>query len=206
MSVPNRQKKSNVQAKSIIMILLVLVILVIILAACSNPQSSKDAGKNAVSENKSINDGMSKMVNSQQAPSFDYSQERQTLIDTYTIRATGAVSTTAVYVPGVGLIGWCPSFGAPIPSTYQLTGKTQYADIPGDDSKKLFPLDQAEPTGIYPGDSQGTWILCLDDEGKKFAHYAEGIVDTTVGVVDSYPKDKQYKLSASTFDIKDEGG
>lgn len=206
MNPPQRRKTKDRSFLYVLIGVAIVALLVVVLSSCSNPESSKDAGKNAVQENESINDGITKMSKSQQVPSFDYSQERQTLIDVLTIRATGAVSTTAVYVEGVGLIGWCPSFGAPIPSTYQLTAGTQYADIPGDDSRELFPLEQGEPTGDYPGDSAGTWILCLDDQGKKFAHYAEGIVDTTVGVVDTYPKDKQYVLSASTYDIKDEGG
>lgn len=171
-------------------------------AACNlNSKDQKQAGKNAAEEQKAVSDGFSRLSNSQQIPSFDWSQERQTLIDVEKARATGAVTTTAFYLEGVGLIGWCPSIGAPVASTYQLSADQQYVDLPGDHTTDRVQVQQGEPTGVYVGSSSGTWTLCLDNNGKKFAKYWEGYVDSTVGVVSSYPADKRIVITSATFDF-----
>lgn len=177
----------------------------LVMSACDNPQSSKGA-ETAKQEQDAVQTGFNRLNNSQQIPTFDWSQERQTVIDVETIRATGATSTTAGYLEGIGMIWWCPSAGAPVASTYQLSGSTQYADLPGDGSRELLPLDQGEPTGVYVGPSSGTWTLCLDDNGKKFAKYWEGYVDSTVGIVTSYPADKRVVIDEATFKFTDKPG
>lgn len=174
-----------------------------VLSACTSPAKGdnqrKVGGANAVAEQQAVGTGFQRLTQTQVIPSFDWSQERQTVIDVETIRATGAVSTTAGYLNGVGMIWWCPSSGAPVPSTYQLSASSQWVDLPGDETRALFQLDQGEPTGVYVGDSSGTWTLCLDDQGRKFAKYWEGFVDSTVGIVTSYPADKRVKVDEVTF-------
>lgn len=192
---------NNTKLKYVIVVIAGLLIM----SACDNPQSSKGA-ETAKQEQDAVQTGFNRLNNSQQIPTFDWSQERQTVIDVETIRATGATSTTAGYLEGIGMIWWCPSAGAPVASTYQLSGSTQYADLPGDGSRELLPLDQGEPTGVYVGPSSGTWTLCLDDNGKKFAKYWEGYVDSTVGIVTSYPADKRVVISEATFIFTDKPG
>ncbi len=192
---------NNTKLKYVIVVIAGLLIM----SACDNPQSSKGA-ETAKQEQDAVQTGFNRLNNSQQIPTFDWSQERQTVIDVETIRATGATSTTAGYLEGIGMIWWCPSAGAPVASTYQLSGSTQYADLPGDGSRELLPLDQGEPTGVYVGPSSGTWTLCLDDNGKKFAKYWEGYVDSTVGIVTSYPADKRVVISEATFTFTDKPG
>ena len=192
---------NNTKLKYVIVVIAGLLIM----SACDNPQSSKGA-ETAKQEQDAVQTGFNRLNNSQQIPTFDWSQERQTVIDVETIRATGATSTTAGYLEGIGMIWWCPSAGAPVASTYQLSGSTQYADLPGDGSRELLPLDQGEPTGVYVGPSSGTWTLCLDDNGKKFAKYWEGYVDSTVGIVTSYPADKRVVISEATFKFTDKPG
>lgn len=179
----------------------VLVFILLFGAACSNSKEQKKSGANASEEQRRVGDGFQRLSNSQPIPTFDYSQERQTLIDVETARATGATSTTAFYLEGVGLISWCPSIGAPVASTAQLSASKQWVDLPGDNTRARLEVDQGEPTGIYTGPSSGTWTLCLDDNGKKFAKYFEGYVDSTIGVVSSYPVDKRATVSGSTFNF-----
>ncbi len=169
---------------------------------CSNnSEESEKGGKTAKEEQKAVQTGFNRLSNSQQVPTFDWSQERQTVIDVETIRATGATSTTAGYLEGIGLIWWCPSAGAPVPSSYQLSGSTQWVDLPDDNSRELFSIDQGEPTGVYIGQSSGTWTLCLDNNGKKFAKYWEGYVDSTIGIINSYPADKRVVVQQATFNF-----
>lgn len=179
----------------------VLVVLLAVGGASCQKRSAtqKQAGKAAGDEQTAISNTFAKLSGSQQVPSFDWSQERQTVIDTETIRATGAVSTTMGYLEGIGLIWWCPSAGAPVPSTYQLSASTQYADIPGDRSREIRQIDQGEPTGVYIGASSGTWTLCLDDNGKKFAHYWEGYVASDIGIVNGLDPQKRLRIDEATF-------
>lgn len=177
----------------------VLVAGLLVTGACKGSKESKQGGKNANLEQQAVQNGFSRLASSQQIPSFDWSQERQTLIDVESARATGATTTTAFYLEGVGLVGWCPSIGAPVASTYQLSASKQWVDLPGDGTRSLVDIDQGEPTGVYVGPSSGTWTLCLDDNGKKFAKYWEGYVDSTIGVVSSYPGDKRVIITSATF-------
>lgn len=184
-------------------VVVAFAVVAVLASACTSSKEAKKGGETAKQEQVAVQTGFNKLSNSQPIPVFDYSQERQTVIDVETIRATGATSTTAGYLEGIGLIWWCPSTGAPVPSTYQLSGTTQYVDIPGDDTKSLFAVDQGEPTGVYIGPSSGTWTLCLDDNGKKFAKYWEGYVDSTVAIVTTYPADKRIRVNEVTYKFSD---
>lgn len=180
-------------------------------SACSlnpNPKSSKTAGQNATKEQNAIATGFGRLSDSQPVPSFDYSQERQLLIDIETIRAEGAHGTAYATALDGSLLWWCPNFGAPVPSTYQLSAETQYVDIPGDRSHERFPLEQGEPTGVYIGESSATTTLCLDDNGKPFAKYEEANVGWTSGVVNGLPDDKRARVDEITFafTLPDNGG
>ena len=170
-------------------------------AGCTTSQQQRNAGKNSAEEQRRVGDGFQRLSDSQPIPTFDYSQERQTLIDVETARATGASSTTAFYLEGIGLVGWCPSIGAPVPSTAMLSASKQWVDLPGDHTQDRMEVDQGEPVGVYVGQSSGTWTLCLDDNGKKFAKYFEGYVDSVIGIVSNYPDDKRIRVTGSTFNF-----
>lgn len=178
------------------------------LAGCFNndagDQAAKKGGQTALKEQEAVQTGFNRLALAQQLPTFDWSQERQTLIDVQTIRATGAVSTAMGYLEGVGLIWWCPAKGAPVPSSYQLSGKGQWVDLPGDESRARYKIDQGEPTGVYVGGSSGTWVLCVDDEGKAFAQYWEGYINVTVGVVEGLDPAKRVTVDRYTFDVKND--
>jgi hypothetical protein len=197
----------NILKNSKLRIAVVGIATLVMLTACTgNSEESEKGGRAATEEQQAVATGFERLTKSQQVPVFDWSQERQTVIDVETIRATGATSTTAFYLEGVGMIGWCPSAGAPVPSTYQLTGSTQWVDLPGDESRVLYGVEQGEPTGVYIGGSSGTWTLCLDDNGNKFAKYWEGYVDSTVGIITSYPADKRVVVEDLTFEFTEAPG
>ena len=177
-----------------------IAISTVLFGACfKQNKQAKEGGRNAQAEASAVQSGFTRLVKSQPIPVFDFSQERQTLIDVETIRATGATSTTAFYLEGVGLIGWCPSIGAPVPSTYQLSNSVQYVDIPDDGERSKYPIDQGEPTGVYVGESSGTWTICVDDNGRKFGKYWEGCVDSTVAIVTTYPPEQRIMPSDVTY-------
>lgn len=41
-------------------------------------------------------------------------------------------------------------------------------------------IGQMEPNGTYPGDSQGTYAMCLDANGRPYPAYWEGEVQTVL--------------------------
>lgn len=180
-----------------------LVFLASFAGTCGQTEEAKKGGQTVSGEQTAVQTGFGRLSNSQPVPVFDYSQERQTVIDVERARAEGAISTTRGYLEGVGLEWWCPSVGAPVPSTYQLSGSTQWVDLPGDQTRERFETEQGEPTGIYVGESTGTWTLCLDDNGKKFAVYWEGYVKSTIGKVAGLDPAKRERLSESTFTFQD---
>jgi hypothetical protein len=183
----------------------VAAILALGLGACSkNGESNRDAARNSRGETARVSEGFSRVIGSQQIPVFDYSQERQTLIDVMTVRAEGAYGTAEVTALDGSLIWWCPTAGAPIPSTYQLTSPDQFVEPPDRGGQEDVPMPQGEPTGVYTGDSQATYVLCLDDDGNAFARYEEGNVRWTAGVIEGLPGDRRARVDEITFEFTTE--
>lgn len=186
-------------------LLVLAIVSVVVLAGCDmtkNDEATRDGGKTALREQGAVAKSFERLQKSQPTPSFDYSQHRQTLIDVETIKATGATSTTAFFLEGIGMVAWCPSIGAPVASTDQLSSTKQLVDIPNDESRVLYETDQGEPTGVYVGSSTGTWTLCLDDNGKAFGQYWEGYVMSTVAVVGSYDSDLRISIDDITYEFE----
>ena len=177
--------------------------LVAMTSACTG---GKDSGQNARErEQEAIDNGFDRLVDSQQVPSFDYSQERQTLIDVMSVRAEGTHGTAVATAMSGELLWWCPTVGAPVPSTYQLTNPDQIIGGDGNDTEEqVIPL--GEPSGIYTGDSAATWTLCLDDAGTPFARYEEANVGWVSGVVDGLPAERRSHVDEITFEFTVDGG
>lgn len=186
---------------AVLLVLLALLVGMSFAAGCSTGSDDKDDGKSAEEREKDATDrGMSRMTASQQVPEFDFSQERQTLIEALTIRAQGTHGTAQVYNLDGSMRWWCPTIGAPVPSTYQLTNpfQTEWRSGSGGDDASATTA-RAEPTGVYSGDSQATWIVCTDDAGTAFGKYAESDVEWTSGVVADLPDDKRVRVDEISY-------
>lgn len=162
--------------------------------SCGSSGAAKQGGESAQAAQTAVQTGFDRLQKSQPIPLFDWSAIRQTLIDVETVQANGVATTTAFYLEGIGLVAWCPSAGLPVPSTYQLSNSTQYVDLPDDSTSEKYPIDQGEPTGVYVGPTTGTYTICLDDNGKGFAHYWEGYTASDSGLV-AYPDDLRLTLT-----------
>lgn len=145
-----------------------------------------------------ITQGTELRESSQPIPIFPFSQEYQTLLDILTVRATGTHGTYYLRNLQGDVIEWCPTQGGPIPSTYQSTPSQQYVDIERDSLDQKFPVDLPEPTGVIPGDSSATWVLCLDDEGRGFPLYFEP-AGQWVGATVNYPASKRVTVDELTY-------
>lgn len=71
-----------------------------------------------------------------------------------------------------------PVVGIGNPTTAQLTNPDQIQSRAGSGWQVIA---QAEQTGIYTGDSTGTYVICVDAEGDAYAHYWEGFVSAVAG-------------------------
>jgi len=176
-------------------------------AACTTGEGDRNAaraGRAASSAQGSVARNVDDIMKNQPIPYFGgWSQEWQTILDTLTIRAKGTASTSEFYLEGVGLVKWCPSIGSPVPMTFQSTATQQYVDLPGDETKSRYSMDQQEPTGAFVGPTAATWTICLDDDGKKFGQYWEGPVGSTIGIVQGLPANKRIHVDQATFKFTD---
>lgn len=113
----------------------------------------------------------------QAIPFHDWSQYRQTLISIDEAQAKGTATTTFFFLAGrPDPVRMCDSIGYPVPSTAQLTNPVQWIGSSGGPAI----IDQMEPTGVYTGDSTGTYVVCLNG-GKAVPTYWEGEVETEGG-------------------------
>lgn len=147
------------------------------LAACGEKSKSTQAqnADRTASANALLN-----FQNNQPAPQLDWSQLRQNLIELEVAQAHTTQTTSFMFLQaGSGATGpllhWCPSIGFPIPATDQLTNP---------ESKVVdhdLTLPQQEVTGVFTGDTTGTYVLCVGGDGKPYAFYHEGFVSTVTG-------------------------
>lgn len=178
------------------------IILVAVLAlaavACGTPTS----GNANTNEATQVNRQQDIYNKTQPIPLFDYSQDRATLLQIYSAK-NEARQTWAVVFSNNGVPLWsCPSIGFPIPTTTQLTNPDSY----GGGAYGYFTLPQAEPNGLYTGDSLATYILCVRPNGDVVPLYAEPLVmlfPFEIKIVDGKVVDAG---GASTMNIEVKGG
>lgn len=152
----------------------VIVCCVMVVSSCGlDNRSATDKDKAATDA------GLSKLQNAQPVHQYDYSQMRQTVIDVEDAQAKGTQTTSFWFSRGAGgqgnPLGWCPSIGFPVPATAQLTNPQQTQGDHG------AVISQAESTGVFTGDSSGTYVVCVGNGGKPFFAYVEADVITIGG-------------------------
>lgn len=157
----------------------ITALLAVGIAGCSSDSSAKTNSRE--NDEAASSAALTRQQKSQPTPVYDWSQYRQTLIEITDAKANATQTTTFFFLEGIGLIGSCPSIGFPVPSTAQITNPDQKVDGGGSQGDGSISLPQVEPTGVYTGDSSGTYTVCVDDNGKPFASYWEGYVQTVSG-------------------------
>lgn len=175
-----------------------LFVLVFSLTACDAIDSSQDEARRA--EQSVSADIARDMQRAHPVPKFRTSQIRQNLVELYTAQAETTQTTTFFFNMGVqDPVHVCPSIGFPIPTTAQLTNPDQVDTHHGNP----YTTSQMEPTGIYTGDSTGTYAICVDAQGEPYAKYWEGFIDTVTGPAEW--KDGRIKLvGPPSFDFSAE--
>lgn len=170
------------------------IVAVLLLGACSDPNNSGIKNDERLSEQ-----SLADLQRAHPTPKFKRSQLRQNLIELTTAQAETTQTTTFFFNQGIAdPVMVCPSIGFPIPSTAQLTNPEQKVN------RHDLTLPQVEPTGVYTGDSTGTYVICIDAKGKAFASYWEGFVQTVTGPAEWNATDKRVALvGPSSFDFSE---
>lgn len=119
----------------------------------------------------------------QPIPHFPYSVYREVGIDVEAIRALGEQTTSFFFNMGSpDPIFQCPSIGEPFPNTAELSNPDQVVNDGYPQGGQAVTVGQEDPDGIYaPSSSSGTFVLCVNSAGQKYAQYWEGFVDTVSG-------------------------
>lgn len=163
-------------------VVIALVFIVALAAACEDgdPENASSRDEHTAQSQ------LARYQEAQPAPEFDWSQVRQNLIEIETAQVQSTQTTTFFFNQGTDApIGQCPSIGYPIPTTNQLTNPSQVVEVdtPGQGGAAVT-TGQIEQTGVFTGDSTGTYVMCVNGNGEAYAFYWEGFVAAVSGAAE----------------------
>lgn len=144
----------------------------------------------------------SQYAKNQPVPSYNFSIERQWVIELYNIRNLRA-ATHSVWRSDLGTIeGDCLSMGFGIPYDTSLTNPLTAKDF-GRSSYDRHVIEQPEPNGIFASkNTAATWVLCVGDNGNIEPIYIETKVTTYPYPVNvDYDKNRVTKAGKSSVTI-----
>lgn len=124
--------------------------------------------------------------NRQPVPRFEWSQQRDTLIQIYVLQNEARSTFTTFHSNGTGAVIFaCPSRGYAIPADAQLTNPVQLSAaniVPSRGNTYVTVegvIELPEPNGIYSGkNTDGTWVVCVRESGEAVPVYSELKVQT----------------------------
>ena len=162
-------------------------------SGCDNSATNKDK--------QTTNTQMEIYLKGQPTPIYDYSPERDVVIQLYGYRMK-TVRTWCVWRSDMGMIeGWAPCMGYPIPYDVQLTNPLQRDGAGGN-------IEQAEPNGLYSSkNTSATWIFEVADIPGKGVEitpiYIEGKVTCYPYPIDvDMDKNRVTRTKASKATVK----
>lgn len=119
----------------------------------------------ATKEAHKVSQQQNQYAKGQPIPAFDWSFERDLVIQLYKLR-NEKVATHTVWRSDYGMIeGDCPSMGYGIPYDTSLTNPlmTTDEDQDGFDKAALATIEQPEPNGIFASkNTTATWVMSVD--------------------------------------------
>jgi len=109
------------------MLIIPLLVVGLVLTSCGgkDKEDNKKAGRSVVDQQRAVTISQERQNKTQPPKIYGTSVIKQVLMDVEDIQATGAVSTTQMFLEGVGMIGWFPSVGSPVPASWQLSPSKQ---------------------------------------------------------------------------------
>jgi hypothetical protein len=186
--------------------LLLFIPMIGLLAACLPEETASDK------EAQAVNRQQAQMAIAQPVPAYDWSLERDLLIQLYNIR-NQEVTTYSVWRSDYGLIeGDCRSMGFGMPFDTSLTNPlVQDRRIFGAGSEagarhaSYGVVEQAEPNGIFASkNTAATWVFCVGDGGRIEPHYVESKVTVYPGPVNvDYENNRVTRAGEATVQMED---
>lgn len=137
----------------------------------------------------------------QPIPTYDWSLERDLLIQLYNVR-NAKVATHSVWRSDYGQIeGDCASMGYGLPYDTSLTNPLVAT---GSSAHALTSIGQPEPNGVFAStNTSATWVFCVGSAGALEPVYVEAKVTVYPGPVSvDYAKNRVSRDGAATVTIK----
>lgn len=163
------------------LILIPLGVMLLAASKCDNGNPTQDK-----KDTQAVQRQQSQYAKAQPIPAFDYSLERDLLIQLYNVR-NGEVATHSVWRSNYGTVeGDCPSMGYGLPYDTSLTNPWvgQQVDVYGSPNAAVA-IGQPEPNGIYAStNTAATWVFCVGNTGALEPVYVESKVTVYPGPVD----------------------
>jgi len=164
----------------------------------SQSANSCDAEKNVEKRDAMrVQEQQSQYEKGQPIPAFDWSLERDLVIQLYKVRNQKA-ATHSVWRSDYGTIeGDCPSYGYGIPYDTSLTNPLVAT---GSSRYSLTSIEQAEPNGVFASkNTSATWVMCLGEAGSVEPVYVESHVTVYPGPVKvDYESNRVTRSGAAT--------
>ena len=147
-----------------------LMLVALLVASCGSISNS------TTQEQGVVNAQQDQYNKTQPIPFYDFSLQRQALIDIYNSQNQNSQTWDVVTSYSGQFLFQCEAVGWPIPAAAQLSNPSQVVEVQGAWNKINGVVGLAEPNGIYTGNTQGTYILCSRPDGKIAPVYTENNV------------------------------
>lgn len=148
--------------------LLILVLVLVLLTACvSSGVVPPTSEQKQVEEQQKVYEG------NQPIPAFDWSLERDVLVQLFMARNEALSTYTIVMDSFGGVIYECPSIGYPVAANTKLTNPEKIVEDRGEYGGGNLTIAQPEPNGLYNDNGWGTWVMCVLDDGTVYPFYTE---------------------------------
>lgn len=161
--------------------LLVLLLTSLALLGCKEKSMSSSDRKDM----EAVDRQQDQYAKGQPIPMFDWSLERERVINLYKIRNQKA-ATHSVWRSDYGTVeGDCPSQGYGIPYDTSLTNPLKpLFGYKGSTGVGAVAVEMPEPNGVYSSkNTAATWVLCTGDAGTLEPIYVESKVTVYPGPV-----------------------
>lgn len=182
-----------------------LIVLTMSLAGCLGDDKEKSAQKK---EAEAVDRQQSQYSKGQPIPAFDYSLERDLLIQLYKIR-NQKISTHSVWRGNTSIIeDDCPSMGYGLPYDTSLTnplmGQVVKTSRHASGKNPAVAVGQPEPNGVFAStNTSATWVFCVNKAGLIEPTYVEAKVTAYSGPVKiDYEKNRVVRIGKSNVTLK----
>ncbi len=182
------------------LITLTIIVLFALGAGCKKKPSQEQEQKDQAA----VDRQQSQYGKAQPIPTFDWSLERDLVIQLYRLR-NNRVATHSVWRSDYGMLeGDCPSMGYGIPCDTSLTNPWRAAFVSRSNGRVAgVAIGQAEPNGVFAStNTAATWVMCVGTGGAVEPHYIESKVTVYPGPVKvDYEKNRVVRSGAASVTI-----